>query len=213
MQRTDANGRTRWHTETDTSTVVDFDFYVDASQHIAAGPVHWTIPDNEPAYRGKMYEEVDAPAPLDLDLSPSQLSAEIELGTQAERVRRKATRQEKKSVKAWNHERTARGLPPWVGPETGWGAGRPSDALVHQTNVLKSSKTVRQWADEYCASHKMLKEFTYEKVRAYSVLLYVADSILTNAHTIRSSTVGTVPRSRPRSSPPYSRHFTTATSP
>lgn len=32
-------------------------------------------------------------------------------------------------------------------------------------SVYKSSKTVREWADEYCASPKILKEFTYTKVR------------------------------------------------
>jgi len=35
---------------------------------------------------------------------------------------------------------------------------------LHGNNGLRSSKTLRGWADEYCASKKYLKEFTYEKV-------------------------------------------------
>jgi hypothetical protein len=67
----------------------------------------------------------------------------------------KADRQTKKTFKSWLMERQKRGLPPWVGPQS-----EPSSA-----SVLKSSWTLRQWADDYCQSRKILKEFVYEKVR------------------------------------------------
>ncbi|KAJ3532523.1 hypothetical protein NM688_g7406 [Phlebia brevispora] len=102
VQKTDANGRTRWHTETESYTVVDFDFYVDISRYIMPEPTHFTIPDNEPAYRGKMYQEVDVDEHS--VISPADGPADIELGGE-QRVRRKATRQEAKTVKAWDHER------------------------------------------------------------------------------------------------------------
>ena len=81
--------------------------------------------------------------------------------------RRKATKQEKKSSKGWDKERAERGLPPWVGRGVGVLAVneiRNPEIDPFRTNVLKSSKTLREWADEYCASDRKLKEFTYEKV-------------------------------------------------
>lgn len=159
VQRTDKHGRTRWHTESERHTVVDFNFHIDISRHVAPVPTPFTIPDSEPAYRGKMYQEVDV-----FGAEGAYANADIELSAE-QRLRRKARRQERKTAEAWDHERAARGLPPWVGPETDMSVVHPVDALVHHTNVLKSSKTVREWADEYCASQKMLKEFTYQKVR------------------------------------------------
>ncbi|KAF8875060.1 hypothetical protein BD779DRAFT_1450402, partial [Infundibulicybe gibba] len=54
--------------------------------------------------------------------------------------------------KAQEHERALEGTPPWISYH---GAGN--------TSSLQSSKTLRQWVDEYCASPKILKEFMYEK--------------------------------------------------
>ncbi|KAF7347856.1 hypothetical protein MVEN_01543200 [Mycena venus] len=131
------DGRTRTRTESYTETVVDFDFYIDASHF--SGPVHWSVDDSEPAYRGGMVREVDSPE-----------------------GKRKATRAESKLFKSWVGDRTARGLPPWVtSPET-FQENMSTGAIV-----LKSSRTLRQWADEYCASPKYLKEFTYEKGKQF----------------------------------------------
>ena len=89
---------------------------------------------------------------------------DVELGNGNWSKRWKATRGERKIGKAWAHEREARGLPPWIGPDLGW-APRAQIALEStQMNVCKSSRTVREWADEYCSSPKQLKEFTYHKV-------------------------------------------------
>ncbi|KAF5374735.1 hypothetical protein D9758_000307 [Tetrapyrgos nigripes] len=63
---------------------------------------------------------------------------------------RKATRGERKHFNAAQKARLGNGLPPW----------HPDDPLV----ASKSSKTPRQWADEYTASTKRLKEFQYDKV-------------------------------------------------
>ncbi|KAJ6519792.1 hypothetical protein C8R45DRAFT_952748 [Mycena sanguinolenta] len=129
------DGRTRMRTESYTENVVDFDFEIDAS-HFAERPVHWSVDDSEPCYRGGMVREVDS-----------------------REGKRKATRAEIKLFKGWVDDRTARGLPPWVTSPEAY-----AEAMSTNATVLKSSRTWRQWADEYCASPKYLKEFTYEKV-------------------------------------------------
>ncbi|KZT30564.1 hypothetical protein NEOLEDRAFT_1144182 [Neolentinus lepideus HHB14362 ss-1] len=138
VHHTNQQGQTESRTETDTVTVTDFDFYIDIGRNIVSGPVHWSVGDNEPAYRGKMIKELDFP-----------------------HERCKATRAEKKFTDLWQKERTNKGLPPWIGPE--WRDRAGVDAL-REGRVLKSSKTLRQWADEYCASPKYLKEFQYQKI-------------------------------------------------
>jgi hypothetical protein len=121
------------HTESYTETITDFDFCIDLGQCIVTGPIHWSIADSEPAYRGLMVRQVDFHG------------------------RRKATKEEKKNFDAWKVQRSAIGVPPWVNSES-WLSGN------NETNVLKSSRTLRQWADDYCESKKLLKEFVYEKV-------------------------------------------------
>lgn len=134
----DGQSQSRNRTETETITVTDFDFYVDVGRNIVSGPVHWSVGDSEPAYRGTMVKQVDLPD-----------------------GRRNATRKEIKSAETWQKERSGKGLPPWVGQD--W-FNRPGPDGPHDGTVLKSSKTLRQWADEYCASPKDLKEFEYKKV-------------------------------------------------
>jgi hypothetical protein len=68
----------------------------------------------------------------------------------------KAKRVEVKENDAWHESRSAYGLPPWISKGQ---ADRADDSTT-----LKSSKTLRQWADEYCASPKYLKDFKYRKV-------------------------------------------------
>ena len=149
---TDSKGRLSQRSQTYTETVTDFDFSIDIGRNLpttGSGPVHWSVPDSEPAYRGKMVKEVE--------LSHAEAQT-------VGKARRKASRRENKLSKAWELERTERGLPPWVGNEYQW-RGQQSDYLpLDEGNGLRSSKTLRTWADEYCASPKRLKEFTYEKV-------------------------------------------------
>lgn len=74
--------------------------------------------------------------------------------------KRTATRKEIKEYKAFVAQRKALGLPPWVADlNTVW-----TEGVSEQDHVLKSSMSLRQWADEYCASPKYLKEFVYDQV-------------------------------------------------
>ncbi|KAF8898773.1 hypothetical protein BD779DRAFT_1485467 [Infundibulicybe gibba] len=73
--------------------------------------------------------------------------------TQHGESRSKASKEQIDLFKIWEHERALKGIPPWVSRDG-----------IDTTTVLKSSKTFRQWIDEYCASRKILKEFIYEKV-------------------------------------------------
>ena len=84
--------------------------------------------------------------------------------------RRSATKEEKRAAEVKRTTRKDCGLPPWV--RSPWVRSAP-DSWFRESNVtpapavvLKSLKTLRQWADEYCASDKLLKEFTYKKVGA-----------------------------------------------
>ncbi len=170
----------------------DFDFQIDVSQYILRDPTQWSIPDEEPAYRGKMKLEVDGvlmPSRMSY-AGPTHIDSDMEalLWQEHESARRrrwKASRQEKKRAGTWRREREMRGLPPWIGPpspvgmppastmtagtRTGRGVetnvvGPPVNPEMYQNDVMKSTMTVREWADEYCASDKMLKEFVYHKV-------------------------------------------------
>jgi hypothetical protein len=141
------HGREKKRKETYLETVIDFDFMVDIGQSIPTipGVVHWSVPDEQPAYRGMVVREVE--------LGPDD----------GLKYRRKATWSETDMFHALENERQKKGLPPWVGREPLLHENSNSMAL-RESRELRSSKTLRNWADEYCASQKYLKEFTYEKV-------------------------------------------------
>ncbi|KAM6498088.1 hypothetical protein JOM56_006036 [Amanita muscaria] len=141
VNRTNSDGSTRQDTEFDTVPITDFDFYIDiypspptssTSLNDSCGPVHWSVSDSEPAYRGRMVQEIELP-----------------LGG----GKRKATWSESREYAKRCSERVTQGSPPWVSRDN-----------TSQSVALRSSKSLRQWADEYCASSKHLKEFVYEKV-------------------------------------------------
>ncbi|KAH9962212.1 hypothetical protein BC827DRAFT_1130653 [Russula dissimulans] len=167
VDRTDSQGRRRTDTESYTETVIDFDFKIE--HDVPPRATQWTVGDDEPAYRGSMSRQVGLPGG----------------GTSA------ADRDAAKRFKAWRAERRKRGLPPWVAPPNpndngDRGLGAPADAAAAAAagaaagsfwttsgvalprgadrDVLKSSWTLRQWADNYCQSRKIFKEFVYEKV-------------------------------------------------
>lgn len=153
VNRTDAQGRQYTETEYYTETVTDFDFKI--MQPVPPRATQWTVADEEPAYRGGMSREVGLPGDTT-----------------------KADRSTMKRFKAWRVEREKRGLPPWVGPNDvtfDGGTSFQTSAVQrsHSMDVLKSSWTLRQWADDYCQSRNIFKEFVYEKVRAD---LFQADS-------------------------------------
>jgi hypothetical protein len=144
------HGRLKQRSESYTETVIDFDFTIDIARNIptGSGPVHWSVPDSEPAYRGRMVREVEV-----------AFNEAIVLGND----RRKATKPEINMFKAWRDKRIEQGLAPWVGDESRW-HGHGDSTAMNEIDGLRSSRTLRKWADEYCASQKHLKEFTYEKV-------------------------------------------------
>ncbi|PBK77326.1 hypothetical protein ARMSODRAFT_949234 [Armillaria solidipes] len=122
-------------TQSYTETVVDFDFYISLDQLILPEPTHWSVADSDPAYRGRMFKEMD-------------LSG-----------KRKARWKERRAFCFWIKDRDARGLPPWISSIQ----ATDTYSTLEDSTILRSSKTLRAWADEYCASPKYLKEFVYVK--------------------------------------------------
>jgi hypothetical protein len=94
--------------------------------------------------------------------------------------RRLATRQEINRYKEWEKNRKALGLPPWIREVD------TNNITDGYPDGLRSSKTLRQWADEYCASPKYLKEFVYKKVLescAIPFFCFVFDNLSPPPHT------------------------------
>lgn len=161
-----SNGHTITRSETYTETVTDFEFCIDihpdhlktlegpkiVQDDVGFMPLHWSVGDDEPAFRGKMVREFEASSPSPL-VGPSR--------------RRKASRKEVRRHREWVRKREETGYPPWMKEEqeslfVNLGTVQPFE----EDASLRSSKTLRQWADEYCESPKYLKEFVYRKVQA-----------------------------------------------
>lgn len=125
--------------------MVDFDFSIDLSHHLRQlPPVYWTVPDDEPAYRGGMSREVLTDVISGVRRVPSRVL---------------------KAGKLWREKREKWGLPPWLSQTDPGMVPRkamPADELVS----MRSELSLRQWADRYCASHKSMKEFKFRKVRS-----------------------------------------------
>ncbi|KAF9270124.1 hypothetical protein L218DRAFT_992782 [Marasmius fiardii PR-910] len=162
-----SDGHSHQRTESYTETVVDFDFLIDLSNVLlpldgpGEEPTHWSCSDTEPAYRGRMYREIeDSPS----SVTPDSLSASAS-GSDSP-GKRQSMRAENKLFEKWRKFGEDHGLPPWLCRDSASSVAI-ADANLDQlqmSKALRSSKTVRQWADEYCASPKYLKEFTYHKV-------------------------------------------------
>lgn len=136
----DSQGRSRPQSQTYTETVTDFDFCATVYPQQICEPLQWSVPDDVPTFRGKMVRECE----MTLDSGDTH--------------RRRATSTETKRHLAWAEKRREMGYPPWISEiEEG-------NDLTEVPHTLRSSKTLRQWADEYCASPKYFKEFVYEKV-------------------------------------------------
>jgi len=181
VRATDSQGRHTDRTESYTESVTDFDFCIEVCpEHLLAlgtavipandeesgyTPAHWSIADNEPVYRGKMVREYEIPLDLQ-EGSPTTMP-----GIPARR--RKATRKEIKRYKRWLEKKQQLGYPPWM--------QESEDNLyvdgimlsIEENPTLRSSKTLRDWADEYCASPKYLKEFQYEKVKLTHIHIFL----------------------------------------
>ena len=175
--------------ESYTVTITDFDFSIDLTGYIADGPTHFSLPDDVPAYRGLMVRQVMAGRD----------------GDAKAKIRRKATKEEIEAYKEDEKAHDEAGLPPWQD----LGSSRRSDKSP-------SSMTLRDWADEYAASRKKLKELVYEKVRSFFASSTFARPFMLNYVTIhfksgltilpppnRKSMDGTLQTSRTLSDPPY----------
>ncbi|KAI0265282.1 hypothetical protein BC834DRAFT_970086 [Gloeopeniophorella convolvens] len=146
VTRTDAQGRRRTEEEHYSETVTDFDFTIEHAVPHYGSRTQWTIGDEEPTFRGHMHREVGPPG--------QTIEAKSDWN---------------KRFDEWREERRMRGLPPWVSSQGSYqGAqvfgGNAQVQPIRRADVLKSSLTLRQWADDYCQSKKIFKEFLYEKV-------------------------------------------------
>ncbi|KAF9512630.1 hypothetical protein BS47DRAFT_1394076 [Hydnum rufescens UP504] len=141
------NGEERTKTEVDTVRVTDFDFNIDLSYILKrhSTPEIWTLDDLNPGYRGEMYKQVmRSPDPETEDIAPATPSRW-----------------------AWLTGRRPQGGPIRL-IEEGEGMRvflRGYDIQKDSLNIslgdrrpMKSKLTPRQWADDYCASNKTLKE-------------------------------------------------------
>ena len=121
------------------------------------------MPDDVPTFRGKMVRECE----IDSDGGDTH--------------RRRATSGETKRYLTWAEKRGDMGYPPWISEieEENYANGSVDADSTEVPHTLRSSKTLRQWADEYCASPKYFKEFVYEKVlsTASLVLLFPYSSL------------------------------------
>ncbi|KAI0655128.1 hypothetical protein C8Q70DRAFT_1057778 [Cubamyces menziesii] len=143
-----ADGTTKDIEHNEKETVTDFNFVIGISQHISVGPYHWSVPDAQAAYRGKLQLEVDR-AQHGHDPERGQVNTKRELASDEE-------------IAAVNEQATFQkehGLPPWATVAAGVDLTLPYSA----TTMLQSSRSLREWTDEYCRSDKVLKKFRYEK--------------------------------------------------
>lgn len=131
----DRDGNISHRVERYDETIVDFDFYIDLTQHLLSN-IPWSVADSQPAYRGRHRQQIESP-----------------------KGRRRPNAKERKAYKRWLKDRDSHGLAPWD-----WEPSPDSGNGVAPTSTLRSSKTLRSWADEYCSSPNYLKEFVYEKV-------------------------------------------------
>ncbi|KAH6917410.1 hypothetical protein BKA70DRAFT_333703 [Coprinopsis sp. MPI-PUGE-AT-0042] len=162
----DDEGRSSQRAETYSENVTDFDFCFDIGPPNDTQPIQWSVSDQEPAYRGTLVRETEQVSLPGLD------------GTS--RVKRKALRMEVKAHKNWAEQRSQLGLPPWSTiddidlsdspailspysatplPNATW----IENLTTIERNPIRSTKNVRDWADEYCASPKYLKEFVFQQ--------------------------------------------------
>ncbi|KAG8736598.1 hypothetical protein FRC10_009133 [Ceratobasidium sp. 414] len=152
---------TKVEPETYTETVIDFDFSIDISHHLhQLSPVNWTVPDDEPAYRGGMSREV--------------------LTDTLSGVRR-VPRRVLKAGKVWRERRDKWGLPPWLS-QTDHDPGMGQAVLADESMSMRSELSLRQWADRYCASHKAIRS-TIRRV-SYAPNQTVTIKFSTSANTI-----------------------------
>ena len=173
------NGHTVRHTETYTVTVVDFYFLIDVSQYLLQeelGAPIWIVGDRDPAYRGEVKLQVDN-TPLPPDASPKDLEKQR---SDVAIPRRRTTEGEETAYAARKDRRRGAGLPPWAllpGEERGTEAALDSEGErraflgtaysqfpgFDDVDLRPPSHSLRDWANQYIKSVKLLKDFKFRK--------------------------------------------------
>lgn len=170
-ESTDSDGRTT------TTDVPDFDFDVDITSALIQTPQDvclWTVPDGEPAYRGKLWRQVDDVLSPQSDRlgnprSPPQIRRRI--ATSVERIQANIDTKRREDF----------ALPPWASLPSQISEGtagrllNPADR-IHLQNachcavddysdnlLLPASKTIANFAEEFCASWRPLREFRFQR--------------------------------------------------
>jgi len=174
-------------------TITDFDFFINLTPLLGTSEMAeiYTLDHHIPAYRGSMYPQVSADrAVADPSLSHNSTTdagfwdslrshmcgkqpagvrlPDDELGPQSQSLKnrapvwRRATRKERKAEKLFAKWLEDSGLPPWTPI-----SGMPSapEAIERLAPLpLGPQMSVREWADDYCHSAKILKDFNFRKV-------------------------------------------------
>jgi hypothetical protein len=171
---------------------VDFEFWLNITQYLIPDnePFVWILGEEEPTYRGGRNLQVDVPQVVKGDLEMDSLASNAKHG--------------KKRV-AWNGEgqshrrredHEAAGLPPWVrtrnqpwrtvaGIEDESSLSAAGDSIYIETSqsfdrtepfLQLPSRTLLDWATEYCQSRKPLKEFRVRRhIHGWALPLLRAD--------------------------------------
>ncbi|KAG9019718.1 hypothetical protein FRB90_010988 [Tulasnella sp. 427] len=184
VTRTDSNGRHYTTTETYTETIQDFAFEIDITQCLLPeprGPPVWVIGDREPAHRGGRKRQVDnTPYMVGDETSTTDLEAGKKAMKTRSTWRRMATDVEKGAADGRKDRRYNWGIPSWVllpgetrGTEANLdnpnarevfeGAVNTKLEGIDDVNLRPPSRSLRDWADEYVRSKRMLKEFIFVK--------------------------------------------------
>ena len=184
------DGRNVSRTETSSETIVDFDFTIDISSAVLPEPLGapiWIVGDKDAAYRGRRSLEIDSTPKIVIDGDHSHpIDMEPGIGPfgRPRTWRRRATVTEQNASDAWAQRRSGFGYAPWVfirGQIRGLEATIQSEeARVRMINASRtvsehgdifddsdirlSTRNLRDWADEYCESRRILKEFEFKKV-------------------------------------------------
>ncbi|KAG8885039.1 hypothetical protein FRB98_002039 [Tulasnella sp. 332] len=160
-----------------TRTAVDFRFYLQPRLlHEDVPPPIFIVGDRSATFRGRSVKEIEIAATADHRKDPERGEGS---GTT---WRRKASKPERAATAERDKLLTERGLPPW-GLMTGENprvqacidseesrrrhqatAPGPPSLQFEDNSPSAPTKSLHQWADDYCKSTKSLKEFKFHKV-------------------------------------------------
>ncbi|KAG8898525.1 hypothetical protein FRB99_007384 [Tulasnella sp. 403] len=185
------NGRTVSSTKTYTEAVVNFDFTIDLSRYILPEPNGapiWLVGDKDIAYRERRHREINSSLPVIRNDDPStRVDLEVQPGAlpcgSKPFWRRLAPNLGNTASESWRSRRKQYGFAPSVlirgqipGMEASVETLEARNRLEYSTytapkyadrytdsSISAPTLSLRAWADEYCASPRLLKEFTFDK--------------------------------------------------